>query len=119
MPTANAEAMSLHLEAISRKVASGAHAVLVFDGAGYHGAGTVIAPQNVTLLQLPPYAPELNPIENVWQYLRAQARHHRLRRRRYPRQDLRSLELLRKRSKPHRLNHKPLLGNSQSLGPLV
>ncbi|WGS17274.1 IS630 family transposase [Bradyrhizobium sp. ISRA463] len=71
MPTANAEAMSLHLEAISRKVAPDAHAVLVFDGAGYHSAGTVRAPENITLLQLPPYAPELNPIENVWQYLRA------------------------------------------------
>ena len=71
MPTANAEAMSLHLEEISRKVAPGAHAVLVFDGAGYHGAGTVRAPDNVTLFRLPPYAPELNPIENVWEYLRA------------------------------------------------
>ena len=71
MPTANAEAMSLHLEEISRKVAPGAHAVLVFVGAGYLGAGTVRAPVNVTLFRLPPYAPELNPIENVWEYLRA------------------------------------------------
>ncbi len=61
----------LHLAAISRKVAPGAHAVLVLDGAGYHGAGTLRTPDNVTLLQLPPYAPELNPIENVWEYLRA------------------------------------------------
>ncbi|OJU99890.1 MAG: transposase [Nitrobacter sp. 62-23] len=71
MPTANAEAMSLHLAAISRKVAPGAHAVLVLDGAGDHGAGTLRTPDNVTVLQLPPYAPELNPIENVWEYLRA------------------------------------------------
>lgn len=71
MPTANAETMSLHLDAISRKVASGAHAILVFDGAGYHGAGALTVPDNITLLRLPPYAPELNPIENVWAYLRA------------------------------------------------
>ena len=71
MPTANAETMSLHLDAISRKVAPGAHAILVFDGAGYHGAGTLAVPENITLLRLPPYAPELNPIENVWEYLRA------------------------------------------------
>ena len=71
MPTANAETMSLHLDAISRKVAAGAHAILVFDGAGYHGAGALTVPENITLLRLPPYAPELNPIENVWEYLRA------------------------------------------------
>jgi transposase len=71
MPTANAETMSLHLDAISRKVAPGAHAILVFDGAGYHGAGALTVPENITLLRLPPYAPELNPIENVWEYLRA------------------------------------------------
>jgi len=56
VPTANAEAMSLHLEAISRKVAPGAHAVLVFDG-----ASTVRTPDNVTLLRLPPYAPGAQP----------------------------------------------------------
>jgi transposase len=71
MPTANAETMSLHREAISRKIAPGAHAVLVFDGAGYHGADALSVPDNITLLRLPPYAPELNPIENVWEYLRA------------------------------------------------
>jgi transposase len=71
MPTANAETMALHLEAIGRKVAPGAHAVLVFDGAGYHGADALTVPGNVTLLRRPPYAPELNPIENVWEYLRA------------------------------------------------
>jgi len=61
MPTANAEAMSLHLQAIGRKVAPGAHAVLVFDGASYHGASTVQTPDNVTLLRLPPYAPGAQP----------------------------------------------------------
>jgi putative transposase len=70
MPTANAETMSLHLNAISLKVAPDAHAVLVFDGAGYHGASALCIPRNITLLNLPPYAPELNPIENVWEYLR-------------------------------------------------
>jgi hypothetical protein len=63
MPTVNAETMSRHLDAISRKVAPGAHAILVFDGAGYHGAGALTVPENITLPRLPPYAPELNPIE--------------------------------------------------------
>ena len=70
MPTANAETMSLHLTAIGRKVAAGSHAVLVLDGAGYHIAAALTIPENVTLVRLPPYAPELNPIENVWEYLR-------------------------------------------------
>ena len=69
MPAANAEAMSLHLTAIGRKVAEGSHAALVLDGAGYHIAAALTIPENVTLVRLPPYAPELNPIENVWEYL--------------------------------------------------
>jgi transposase len=71
MPAANAEAMSLHLAVIGRKVAPGSHAALVLDGAGYHVAEALAVPDNVTIVRLPPYAPELNPIENVWQYLRA------------------------------------------------
>ena len=70
LPHANAEAMSLHLAEISRHVAQGAHAVLVLDGAGWHGAADLAIPDNLTLLPLPPYSPELNPVENVWQYLR-------------------------------------------------
>ncbi len=70
LPYANAEAMRLHLAEISRHVAQGAHAVLVLDGAGWHGAANLAIPDNLTLLPLPPYSPELNPVENVWQYLR-------------------------------------------------
>jgi hypothetical protein len=70
LPVANAEAMSLHLAEISKVVAPGAHAALVLDGAGYHIAGHLEIPGNITLIPLPRYAPELNPIENVWEYLR-------------------------------------------------
>ena len=70
MPAANAGTMSLHLTAIGCKVAAGSHAALVLDGAGYHIAAALTIPENVTLVRLPPYAPELNPIENVWEYLR-------------------------------------------------
>ena len=70
LPYANAEAMRLHLAEISRHVAQGAHAVLVLDGAGWHSAADLAVPDNLTLLPLPPYSPELNPVENVWQYLR-------------------------------------------------
>ena len=62
--------MSLHLQEISRHVAPGAHAVLVLDGAGWHSAAALEVPDNLTLLPLPPKSPELNPVENVWEYLR-------------------------------------------------
>jgi transposase len=49
----------------------GAHAVVVLDGAGWHKLGGKLrVPDNVSLLPLPPYSPELNPVENVWQFLR-------------------------------------------------
>ena len=72
MPSANVEAMTEHLVEIGAQVAPGAHAVLVCDGAGWHQTGGRLrVPDNVTLLPLPSYCPELNPMENVWEYLRA------------------------------------------------
>ena len=71
LPHANAEAMSLHLAEIGRHVAKGAHAVVVLDGAGWHQTGGRLkVPGNISLLRLPPYSPELNPQENIWQHLR-------------------------------------------------
>jgi transposase len=71
MPCINAEAMSLHLDEISLHVAPGAHAVVVLDGAGWHqSGGRLRVPDNITPMPLPPYSPELNPVENIWQYLR-------------------------------------------------
>lgn len=72
MPAVNTEAMGEHLKGISTQVAPGAHAVLVCDGAGWaperRTAGDI--PDNITLMPLPSYAPELNPMENVRDYLR-------------------------------------------------
>ena len=70
LPRADTEAMNLHLVEIGRAVAPGAHAMLILDGAGWHGGKNLVVPDNITLITLPPYAPELNPVENVWQYLR-------------------------------------------------
>jgi len=72
MPSVNSEAMADHLAEISTQVAGGAHAVVVCDGAGWHQRGERLPiPDNVSLLPLPGYSPELNPVENVWEYLRA------------------------------------------------
>ena len=71
MPAANSEAMGIHLAEISTQVAPGAHAVVLCDGAGWHQTGGELAvPGNISLLPIPPYSPELNPMENVWDYLR-------------------------------------------------
>ena len=52
-------------------MAPGAHAVqILLDRAGWHGAETLTVPANITLLPLPPRSPELNPVENIWQFMR-------------------------------------------------
>jgi hypothetical protein len=67
---ANTEAMQLHLDEISANVAKGAHAVVILDRAGWHTTRKLKQPDNLTLMPLPPRSPELNPQENIWQYLR-------------------------------------------------
>jgi transposase len=71
LPRANAEAMNKHLAEIATQISPGSHAVLILDGAGWHQTGGKLEiPDNISLLHLPPYCPELNPVENIWQYLR-------------------------------------------------
>ena len=71
LPFVNTAAMNLHLAEISRQVTPGAHAVITLDGAGWHQTGgKLTVPDNISLLPLPPYSPELNPVENIWQFLR-------------------------------------------------
>jgi hypothetical protein len=71
LPNADGEAMNLHLGEISRNVTPGAHAVVWLDGAGWHQTGGKLkVPDNISLLHLPTYSPELNPVENIWQFLR-------------------------------------------------
>ena len=57
MPQVDTAAMNAHLVEISKAVAPGAHAILVLDGAGWHGSKALQVPENITLLPLPPYAP--------------------------------------------------------------
>ena len=71
MPFANTQAMQAHLDEIGRTVARGAHAVLLLDRAGWHTTEKLTIPNNLTLILLPSRSPELNPVENIWQFLRA------------------------------------------------
>src|SRR3954471_4546665 len=78
LPRADTEATGLHLAEIGRHVTPGAHAVVVLDGAAWPGAGGLAGPESLTLPPLPSYAPELNPVENVWEYLRQNKLGHRV-----------------------------------------
>ena len=62
--------MNSFLAEFAATLAAGEHAVVVLDRAGWHRARTLMVPSNVTLVWLPPYAPQLNPVERVWLYLR-------------------------------------------------
>jgi len=70
MPYADTKAMQLHLEEISKEVAKGAHAAVLMDRAGWHTTGKLAVPDNISIIFLPSRSPELNPVENIWQYLR-------------------------------------------------
>ncbi|MBD1583850.1 IS630 family transposase, partial [Pseudoalteromonas sp. S16_S37] len=69
-PFVNKDGMRQHLKQISDATEAGRHAVVIIDGAGWHTQDTASFFNNVTLIKLPPYSPELNPIEQVWQWLR-------------------------------------------------
>jgi transposase len=70
LPRCTSEAMSLFLAEVALAVAPGAHAVVLLDRAGWHLSHKLVIPANITLVPLPAKAPELNPVENIWQFLR-------------------------------------------------
>ncbi len=71
LPWANAKTMQLHLDEISKMVARRAHGVVLMDRAGWHTTAKLSVPKNLTIILLPSRSPELNPVENIWQYIRA------------------------------------------------
>lgn len=73
-PGVDAAMMGLFLAGLSGTLGPHEHAVVVLDNAGWHTAGSLAVPANVSLLFLPPYSPELDPVERLWQWLRS----HRL-----------------------------------------
>ena len=71
MPVVSIDAMNQHLAEISKCVSVSAIALLILDGAGWHSSPQLILPKNIVLMPLPSYAPELNSVENIWDYLRS------------------------------------------------
>ena len=70
-PTVNTDLMNQFLSGLSGTLAADEHAVLALDNAGWHVANALKIPENITLLPLPPYSPELNPAERLWLWLRS------------------------------------------------
>lgn len=70
-PVNNTEAMNEFLKAFSQEFKH-YRIILCLDGAGWHTSKTLILPENIQLLKLPPYSPELNPTEHIWDYIREQ-----------------------------------------------
>ena len=64
MPSVNAKVMDLFLAHFADTLDQDAHAVMMCDGAGWHDERALTVPDNVTLALLPPYSPELNPVES-------------------------------------------------------
>ncbi len=70
MPNVNVDAMNEHLAEISRCVSVGAIALMVLHRAGWHTSANLAVPNHILLMPLPPDAPELNPVESLWEFLR-------------------------------------------------
>ena len=70
-PTVNTDLMNVHLRQISEAVGPEKHVVLVMDQAGWHRSKSLRVPANITIHLLPPYSPELNPVERLWAYLKS------------------------------------------------
>ena len=78
LPHVSTAAMNEFLKRFAATLAADEQAALVLDGAGWHISNNLQVPDNVTLIPLPPYAPELNPVERVWLCLRERHLSHRL-----------------------------------------
>ena len=70
-PLVNTETFNVFLGMLSGELGPKDHAVLILDQAGWHKARKMVVPENITILYLPPYSPELNPVERLWAYLRS------------------------------------------------
>nr|WP_276509044.1 transposase [Microvirga aerophila] len=78
IPHVSAAAMDVFLEQFAQTLPNDLHAVMVLDGAGWHDERALHTPTNLTVVPLPPDAPELNPVERIWLYLRERYLSHRL-----------------------------------------
>jgi transposase len=77
MPNVDTECLNAYLENLSKKY-EGKKIAAIMDGAGWHKSKNLKIPDNIDIFILPPYSPELNPVERFWQYLKQNILHNRL-----------------------------------------
>jgi transposase len=70
--------MQVFLDEFAKTIAPDEHVALFLDSAGWHRSNDLVIPASITLMPLPPYSPELNPVERVWEYLKERFLSHRL-----------------------------------------
>jgi hypothetical protein len=78
LPHANTAAMQEFLDRFAATLGEDEHVAMILDQAGWHGSNSLSVPANITLIPLPAYSPELNPVERVWLYLKERFLSHRL-----------------------------------------
>jgi len=70
LPTTNTVAMQIYIDLLSTHINEDRHIALVIDNAGWHTSKQLEIPENITLIPLPPYSPELNPAEQIWEWMK-------------------------------------------------
>mgnify|MGYP002780834497 CR=1 FL=1 len=70
-PNVNTGTFNAFLKVLASEIKPDEHAILIMDQAGWHVSKALRLPENITVLLLPAYSPELNPVENLWHYLRS------------------------------------------------
>ena len=78
MPEVSTDAMQVFLDRFSKTIAADEHVAMIADQAGWHVSNNLKVPPNISLVRLPPYSPELNPVERLWLYLKERFLSHRL-----------------------------------------
>ena len=69
MPNCDTVCMNVFLQELSKQFADDV-VLLCCDGAAWHKSKTLIVPENIVLFHIPPYTPEMNPIEQIWKEIR-------------------------------------------------
>jgi len=77
LPHVNSACMQIFLDEVAKRHPEN-RIIMILDGAGWHKAGTLAIPENMKLLHLPPYSPELNPVEHLWDELREKYFHNKV-----------------------------------------
>jgi len=77
VPHVNGDCMQLFLDEVAARHPQD-RILMVLDGAGWHQSQALTLANNLRLLKLPPYAPELNPVEHLWDDLREKSFHNRV-----------------------------------------